>query len=172
MILVFLIAISLSLDALSLAMIYGLVIKSNYDRLLLSIIVGVFHFFMPLIGFLFGKIIFNFIILNSNILTFVIFIYIGIEMIIEDDKNISDKKNIYNMLLFGFTVSLDSFSVGINYNMIINNYFLSSFIFLFVSFLFTYAGLIISNKISNFYGNILKKIGGFTLIMIAFTYIL
>ena len=53
---ILLIAISLSMDAFSLALVYGLLIYSKKRKLLLSIIVGIYHFFMPLIGMLFGNI--------------------------------------------------------------------------------------------------------------------
>ena len=44
-------AIALSLDAFSLAIIYGTVLKEKRTILILSLAVGIFHFFMPFLGY-------------------------------------------------------------------------------------------------------------------------
>ena len=54
---VLLIGISLSMDAFSLALVYGMAGLSSEEKILLSIIVGLYHFIMPLIGLNFGLII-------------------------------------------------------------------------------------------------------------------
>ena len=51
------VGVSLSMDAFSLALAYGTVGLSNKNKIILSIIVGCFHFFMPLMGLIFGNII-------------------------------------------------------------------------------------------------------------------
>ena len=50
---VLLIGVSLSMDAFSLALIYGTYGLSRRNEIILSIIVGLFHFFMPLVGLFF-----------------------------------------------------------------------------------------------------------------------
>ena len=45
----FFVAVSLSMDAFSLALIYGTCNMGKRNELLLAIIVGLFHFFMPLV---------------------------------------------------------------------------------------------------------------------------
>ena len=52
MLLVFLMAISLSMDAFSLALAYGTLGMSNKDKIILSLVVGIFHLIMPLLGML------------------------------------------------------------------------------------------------------------------------
>ena len=54
---VLMIALSLSMDAFSLALAYGTLEMNKSDRNLLSIIVGMFHYFMPLFGMFIGNII-------------------------------------------------------------------------------------------------------------------
>ena len=54
-----LIGISLSMDAFSLALLYGTYGLAKNEEITLSIIVGLFHFFMPLIGLFFGNMIFH-----------------------------------------------------------------------------------------------------------------
>ena len=77
-----LVGISLSMDAFSLSLIYGTQGISKRNEILLSIIVGIFHFFMPLMGLLFGNIITSYYEFNLDMFVGIIFIIIGIEMIV------------------------------------------------------------------------------------------
>lgn len=172
--LVVVIAVSLSMDAFSLALAYGTLNMQKKDIILLSIIVGLYHFFMPIIGMFFGNKLLSIIPINPNLLVFIVLFIIGIEMIIESLKN-NDKiklMNKFEMIMFGLAVSLDSFSVGIGLNALSNNYIYSSIIFSLCSFLFTYFGLVLGKKISNIIGKISTLIGGIVLIIIGILYIL
>ena len=64
--LLFIIAISLSMDAFSLSLAYGTLDINKKEIITLSIIVGIYHFFMPLIGFFLGSKILLVIPVNSN----------------------------------------------------------------------------------------------------------
>ncbi len=170
--LVIIIAISLSMDAFSLALAYGTLNLNKKDIYKLSLVVGFYHFFMPLLGLFFGNIILKYV-SNPNFLVFVILFIIGIEMIYETFKE-EDIKNIVSfrqILLFGLAVSIDSFSVGIGLNIISNNYLFCSIIFSLFSATFTYLGLILGKKISNIIGKTSTIIGGLILIIIAFMYL-
>ena len=165
-------AIGLSMDAFSLSLVYGMWGMGKKEEILLSIIVGLFHFFMPLIGLFVGNIFISFLNNNCNYLIDIIFFLIGIEMIISSfiEKEINIINGIVDYLLFGFSVSVDSFTVGIGLNFIYNNYLLVSFIFMVFSGIFTFLGLFFGNKIKLRYGNISKIIGGFILIILSFCY--
>ena len=80
------IAVSLSMDAFSLSLAYGTLNLQKKNIFQLSIIVSIYHFFMPLLGYLFGSNILNLIPINSNILVFLVLFVIGVEMIIESFK--------------------------------------------------------------------------------------
>ena len=170
---IFIIAVSLSMDAFSLSLAYGtLNIEKSYI-FNLSIIVGVYHFFMPILGNLFGMKIISLISISSNILVFLVLIIIGIEMIYESFKTQDIKiMNLFELLLFGFAVSIDSFSVGIGLNVITSNYIIAAFIFSIVSCLFTYLGLIIGKKINILFGKISTVLGGIVLIIMSIFYLL
>lgn len=173
-ILIVIIAISLSMDAFSLALAYGTLQLQTKRIFILSIIVGIYHFLMPIIGRLIGKIIFYYIPIKPNIIVLIILSFIGINMIIDTFKHEECDKivSIKDMLLFGFAVSLDALSVGISLSNITPHYLLSSLIFSFFSFIFTYFGLILGNKISNLIGSFATIIGGIFLILIGFLYII
>ena len=70
------------------------------------------------------------------------------------------------MLLFGFAVSVDSFSVGIGLNNISNKAVICSSIFSLTSFIFTNIGLRLGNKLNELIGKIATLIGGIVLIIL------
>lgn len=165
----FLTAIALSLDAFSLSLIYGTIIKEKRLIIILSMLTGIFHFFMPLLGYYLSNLFIIKIISKINYLSFVIFFILGIEMIISksSNKNIIDITSIFNIILFAFTVSLDSFSIGIT--LINKDIFMSILIFSITSFIFTYFGLRLGQKISKING--INKIGGIILIVLSIYYL-
>ena len=167
------IAISLSMDAFSLSLAYGTLDIDKKNIITLSIIVGVYHFLMPILGFFIGSKVFQFIPIASNFIVFIILVLIGIEMIIDTIKQNETMKKMYllQMIVFGFTVSIDSFSVGLGIDNINKNIILSSIIFSITSFIFTIIGLFIGKKINQIFGKISTLIGGCVLILIAVLYV-
>ena len=174
MILIFLIAISLSMDAFSLALAYGTISLEKKSINLLSLIVGIYHFFMPILGMIFGKFITNIVHIGGDLLVFLIFSFIGINMILESFKNNEkiDKMRFGEMIFFGLAVSIDSFSIGIGINSISESYILCSFVFSITSFTFTYLGLILGKKLNELIGKISTIFGGITLILLGIIYFL
>ena len=165
---ILLIGISLSMDAFSLALVYGIIGMNHKQKIILSLIVAIYHFIMPLIGLSFGSFIDNISFINLDIIASIILIYIGIDLIISNLK----KENILNItllgfLIFGLSVSIDSLTVGIGLKAITNSFLLSSIIFSLSSFLFTYLGLILGNVIGKKIGTYSKIAGGIILIVIA-----
>lgn len=147
-----LIGISLSIDAFSLALSLGLSNKFKNKVLNYSLEVGIFHFFMPMLGqllkFLVNKIIY---IPSKEIFTIVlIFLIIGIII----DKNHS--KNMINPFLFASSVSIDSFVIGFSLN--IKYLLIGSIIFSLVSFTITFIGFKLAGKIKDKVGKNTKVI--------------
>ena len=166
------IGISLSMDAFSLALIYGTQSISKRDKIILSIIVGIYHFVMPLLGVFLGNIILKYLVINLSIVVSIIFLFIGIEMIISSIKDDSHDfvVSIFGFLIFGLSVSIDSFTTGIGLNVINNNYLEVSSIFCIVSGSFTYLGLIMGNKLGSIFGKLSTIIGGVILIILGIFY--
>lgn len=172
-IVLFIIAVSLSMDAFSLSLAYGTINLSKNNMLILSIIVGIYHFFMPLVGMLFGNVIINYFPIKPETIVFFVLTIIGIQMIYESfkSKEIVKKMSIFELIMFGFAVSIDSFSVGIGIKGITNLHFLSFLIFSVSSFTFTYLGLFLGNKANLLLGKLSTIIGGFVLIIIGIIYL-
>ena len=173
LIIIFILAISLSMDAFSLSLIYGTLNLDKKLENILGIIVGIFHFFIPIFGYSLGKIILNIIKVNPDIIVGIILIILGIEMLISIKKEEQVKllKNIFSIIIFAFTVSIDSFSVGITFGATNTNILLSCFIFSIVSCFFTYLGLKLGKRLNNIFGNITILIGAIILIVLGFTYL-
>lgn len=169
----FLIGCSLSMDAFSLALAYGTYGLSKKDIFVLSSIVGIYHYFMPLLGSEIGSIIFSYIKVSSNLVVFLILLFIGFNLIKSsfEKNNVLIKTSIYSYLLFGLAVSLDSFSVGIGLETITDMHLESSLIFMICSFIFTFIGLLLGKKINQIFGKFATLVGGICLIIISFTYL-
>ena len=160
---IILIGLSLSMDAFSLSLAYGMVGLTKKDKITLSIVVGIFHFIMPLIGLLLGSFIETYFILKLDIIAMIILIYLGLTLILSN----SDVEIKTNFFLFGLSVSIDSLMIGIIIKTITKNYLLSSFIFMTVSALCAYIGLLLGNFLGKRVGTYSKIAGGITLIAIA-----
>ena len=163
-ILIFLIAISLSMDAFFLSLAYGSLSLNKKIMYILSGVVGLYHFLMPIFGILFGEL----LQIKSNYIVSIIFFIIGINMILEVIKPLS----LFYMLLFGFSVSIDSFTIGIGLSKIMEFTFLCPIMFSLVSFIFTYIGLLLGKKINELIGNISVILGGITIIILGVYYII
>ena len=167
------VGISLSMDAFSLSLAYGTVGLSKKQEIILSIVVGIYHFFMPLLGLYFGNFITSRFVINVNLMVAVIFGIIGIEMIIsslkEDDERILI--SFVGFLLFGLSVSIDSFTTGIGLEIINDNYLQVSSVFAIVSGIFTYLGLKLGVKLNNNFGNYSTFIGGIILVCLGIYYL-
>ena len=169
-----LIGIGLSMDAFSLSFSYGTLNINKKDRVILASLVGLFHFFMPILGLFIGNIILKYIIIDLDILLAIIISLIGIEMIISSIKKEDNTMllSLLSFILFAFSVSIDSFSVGIGLKGINNNYLQVSIIFSLCSFIFTYVALILGTKLNDLVGRYAKTIGGIILIGLGVYYFL
>ena len=167
------VGISLSMDAFSLALIYGMQSISKKDKIILSLIVGLYHFLMPLIGLKIGNLLTHYLLINLDILVSIIFILIAIEMIISSLKEKQEKVllNIIGYLIFGLSVSIDSLTTGIGLNIINNNYIEVAMTFAITSASFTYIGLFLGNKLNNKIGKYSPILGAILLIILGIYYI-
>ena len=170
---ILLIGISLSMDAFSLSLAYSSRGIRNNDIIKISFCVGLFHFFMPLLGSVLGGIILDIIKIQPELLTLIILSIIGLEMIESSFKK-NNKTEIYALEIFAFAlaVSIDSFSVGIALTSAMSNILKCGFIFSITSLSFTFFGLKIGKIVSKLIGNFANLLGGIILIILGISYIL
>jgi len=170
---IIIVAIGLSMDAFSLAILYGTLNFNNRKVLTLSTSVGIFHFFMPLLGNLIGMVVLNVLPIEPNTVVGIIFLIISIEMITSllKKEEVVDLKGMIAIILFAFTVSIDSFSVGIGLSTISSNSILAVSIFSSVSFLFTFIGLKTGGKLTEKFGKCSTLLGGIILFFVSIFYL-
>ena len=167
----FFIGIGLSMDAFSISLSLGTTNPNNKSIIKTSITVGIFHFFMPILGYIIG-LYFNTKINNTNILTSIIFLVLSYEIYRNRNEEETSILNIINILLISLSVSLDSFSVGIALGLNNELIYIASTIFSLTSLTFTYLGLILGKKINSKYKNISTYIGIILLIIVALKYLI
>lgn len=170
---ILLIAIGLSMDAFSLAIIYGTLNLKKKMCKLMSIMVGIFHFFMPILGYILGKLVLNIIKINPEILTGMIFIILAIEMFLslKKEEKLISLTSLPAVCIFALTVSLDSFSIGIGLCAVSTNIFLACLFFSIISGLFTYLGVNIGKKLSTKFGNVATLFGTIILFLLGISYL-
>lgn len=167
----FLIGISLSLDAFSLSLTFGTLNLNTKNKIILSLIVGIFHFIMPLIGLNIGILLFTFIKIKITFIVGIIFLILGITMIKENNES-KLVISIIGFIVFAFSVSIDSFSTGIGLGAITNYKIMPSIIFSITSYSFTFVGLIIGSYIESKLGKYASILGGIILIILSILYFL
>jgi len=158
---ILLIAISLSMDAFSLAISIGTLNLNSKYILVISLVVGLFHFIMPFTGDLISNLFLGYITIDSNFLSGIIFFYISILMF-KDFKNGDEAKiklTIIGCIIFAFSVSLDSFGVGFALELAGYLKYITFLIFSCSSFLFTFLGLRFGRFLKSIVGDYSVLIG-------------
>ena len=168
----FFVAISLSMDAFGVAISLGTQEINNKIIYKLPLIIGLFHFIMPNIGSMIGYKL-NDIIINTNIITSIIFIILAINIYINRNKEEKIKiVNIISLLIIAISVSIDSLSVGLAFSISKENILLSSIIFSITSLIFTYTGLKTGKILKDKLNNKSEYIGIVLMLIIAMKYII
>ena len=164
---ILLIGISLSMDTFSLSLTLGTVSENKLIKIL-PLFVGIFHFFMPILGNFIGITLINLLNLASNIILGTVLIVLGINLAIHyfKDETAEINLNIIGVIIFALSVSIDSFSVGLGINDITNNYYIASIIFALCSAAFTYLGIIIGKYSSKLIGKYAIILGIFLLLIL------
>lgn len=161
--------IALSMDTFSLSLSIGTSRLKDKDSLKVASVVGIMHFIMPLIGLFIGSEILRVFPISAHMMARIILLLIALMMIkdLKKEENVKLGLKWYEIFLFAFSVSIDSFSAGIGLKAITDNYLLASTIFSISSFIFTFIGLIIGKYTKEKLGKIATIIGIILLIIIA-----
>ena len=168
-----LLGLSLSVDAITIAISYGTKFNRNIEKINMTLLVGIFHFIMPIFGCKIANIIDNTIIIKTKFIVLIIFIFLIIEMIRDNNEEKKEiKKSIITILLTSLVVSIDSFTIGIAIGLSHEKIILASSIFSIISSVGTFIGINIGNNITKKEGKYSKIIGISLLIIVSIKYLL
>ena len=166
------IALGLSMDAFSVSVTEGAVVKSLKKSyvLRLTFLFGAFQTFMPLIGWWLGKLTFHYIERYNKLIALLILLFLGTKMIFdaimdkEHDKTRS--LNIKRMLLLAVATSIDALAVGFSLGSLKMPILSSVLIIGIVTFIFSLIGIYLGNFIGVFLKNKAEIFGGIVLILV------
>lgn len=169
-------AIALGMDAFSVSLGLGM---RNY-RLLhmfkISVTVGLFHIFMPLLGMVLGRYlsdIFGYIAIDLGGIILILF---GTHMIYASflqEKSFSGVGVTgWGLIIFACGVSLDGFSVGLSLGLFAVNAWLAIMLFGLFGFMLTAGGLFMGRKAGKWIGNYSEVIGGVILVAFGLKFLL
>lgn len=155
-----LVGLTLSVDAFVLALSYGIYNISLKKMLITSLVVGTFHFFMPLLGSFIGNSLFSYTYIKPNIIMALIFIILSIDMFIHffsKEEKLRDL-SLLGIIIFAYSVSFDSLSIGIGLKYIFNSTLMPISCFTMVSATFTLLGFKLGNILN-------RKLGKYSFLL-------
>lgn len=164
---IFFIGIALSMDAFSIALSIGTNNISKKNIITIISLVGLMHLIMPQLGLFLGNQIYNIININPKFIISVILYYLVFVMYFDKTNKNVNIQSFINIFLFAFSVSIDSFSVGIGLKGLTEHYILASIVFSICSFCITYIGLVLGKYSLKILKDKAKYVGIVLLLIIA-----
>lgn len=158
---ILLIAVALSMDTFCSSLSLGFLGINKTKGYILSIIVGIMHFIMPLLGNTIGNIVLIYLPFNHDTFLGLIFLTLAFKTIYDvyfsEEKEI--KINIIGIITFAISVSFDAFTTGIGLTLNKESIIIASTIFMIVSFLFTITGITIGKYVNEKFGKVSASLG-------------
>ena len=168
---IFLIGISLAVDAFAVSICKGLSMKKYEVKkgLIIGIYFGIFQGIMPIIGYLLGTTFENLITSIDHWIAFVLLLTIGANMIREAlskyEETNNDKVDIRTMIPLAVATSIDALAIGITFAFLKVNILTATIIITITTFILSFIGTKIGNKFGIKYKNKAELIGGLILII-------
>jgi putative Mn2+ efflux pump MntP len=165
------IAVGLAMDAFVVSIISGSAYRQLHVKhaLRMALSFGVFQAFMPLIGSLAGLSLKDYIQNYDHWVAFALLAAVGGKMIYESFKIKSveenpDPSNIIVLLVLSIATSIDALAIGITLSFITSSIALAAAIIGLITFVLSYAGVLIGKRFGHFFENRIEALGGLVLI--------
>jgi manganese efflux pump family protein len=160
----FLMAFALGLDAFSLGLGIGMKGIRLLDILKISIVIALFHIFMPLFGFFMGNYLGLLLGGIANTVGGLLLVLLGSHMVYSAIRGEAvksfDYRTIWGLLLFSFMVSIDAFSVGVSLGMFATDLLLAVLLFGIFGGGMSIVGLLLGRRIGYWVGSYGEAFGG------------
>ena len=161
-------AFALGLDAFSLGIGIGLRGIRLLHVLKISLIIGILHVFMPLIGMFMGYYVSELLGGIATSLGGGLLILLGANMIYNSFKSKEtvslNYRTFWGMLIFSLSVSIDSFSVGVSMGMFASDLILTVLLFGFSGCMMSVSGLMLGRRAGQWVGSYGEAFGGLILL--------
>ncbi|MBN1796016.1 MAG: manganese efflux pump [Sedimentisphaerales bacterium] len=165
------IAVGLAMDAFAVSIVEG----GTYQKLhvkhafRIAFLFGAFQAFMPIAGYFCGVAVKQYIVGFDHWVAFGLLSFIGAKMIYESVKIKSSSQNRQSsgiVLLLGLSVatSIDALAVGVTLGIVQSSIAAAAVIIGMVTFILSYAGVYIGQRIGHFFENKIEAVGGLVLI--------
>ncbi len=164
-------AVALAMDAFSAAVTDGLTVKDirARDALKIGAFFGIFQFIMPCIGNFLSSFAASYIESVDHWIAFILLSVLGVNMIIESQKEQEIKKNplgVTTLLFMAVATSIDALAAGVTLAAVNTPIILSSVIIGITAFIFSFSGVFIGKRFGALLGSKAEIAGGIILILI------
>lgn len=165
-----LISIALAMDAFAISICKGITMKNKIKRnsIVIAISFSIFQMLMPLLGYLFGYYLKDFIIHINNIIAFILLSFIGINMIKTsyEDDNLKIGLSISELFGLSIATSIDALAIGVTFSLFKVDLYLAILLIGITAFIFSLTGVKLGQLVGKKYEKKAQILGGITLILI------
>jgi len=165
------IAVGLSMDAFAVSVVTGAAYKELHVRhtIRMAGFFGGFQALMPIIGYLTGLTVRQYILNYDHWVAFGILAAVGLKMIyesfkIKEERQTPHPANIAMLLALAVATSIDALAVGVTLSLITEMIIPAVIIIGVVTFFLSYAGVAIGKRFGHFFESGIEAIGGLVLI--------
>lgn len=166
------IAIGLAMDAFAVSVCKGLSMKKIKwkNTLIIALYFGLFQAVMPILGYLLGSSLSEFVQKIDHWIAFILLAIIGVNMIKESTDDELEKRNdridFKTMIVLAIATSIDALAVGITFAFFNVNLLFAVIIIGIITFILSIFGVLIGNKFGDKLQNKAELAGGIILIVI------
>lgn len=165
---IMMLAVAIGFDAFSLGIGIGMRGFKFRQMLSLSVIIGMLHVLFPIIGIYTGKLMSDAFGMLANYIAGGVLIYLGINMILHAFKDNEQESTVrgltlFSMLAIAFSVSVDSFSVGLSLGLITHHPWITVLMFGIAGLIMSMAGLLLGKSVRHSIGEYGEALGGVVL---------
>lgn len=169
---IILIGVGLSMDAFSVSVTEGIMLKKPRlsEVLKIGLFFGGFQFLMPCIGYVLGSAFAKYITAFDHYIAFVLLGFIGGKMIYEavsekeDDGEIKNPLSFNTLLILAIATSIDALAVGVTFATVSVPVVFASSLIGILTYAISAGGVYIGSKFGNLLGNKAEILGGLVLI--------
>ncbi len=167
---VFLIALSMAMDAFAVCLIAGSMRWAHGPRpaFRLSFHFGLFQFIMPVVGWMAGRTVEPLIRSYDHWIAFGLLAFVGLRMIFAavrgEESQLADPSRGWTLVLLSIAVSIDALAVGLSLGVLGISVWYPAFIIGLVTVVLSLAGLRLGNNFGKRLGKPVEIIGGIVLI--------